>query len=100
MIAGEVLRHERTRDLLMIHAYTTRQWTDTPPTLREYLGRELIPVDPRWSTPSEVEQERRHDAQLEREQVIGDAQASLGYGAAGWMTDEELERAYAEARIL
>lgn len=99
MIAGEVVRHERTRDLLMHHALLTGQWAK-PPSLRDLLGRDPLPVDPRWSTPTEAEREARADAALTRERVIGEAQASIGHGSDGYLTEEELERAYAEARIL
>jgi hypothetical protein len=98
MIAGYVLRRTHERDLLAWHAVYLMQATgnyskDTQLTARTLLGRDPLPLDPRWQPEVNAE------AAWERDLAQARIEAQVGKGVIGKLSDEELDLAYEQARI-
>jgi len=91
MIAGYARRRDHEKDLLAWHALRTTEYKEgtLPAAL---LGREPLPLDPRWQDPDES----LTDAELEQ-LAEDDAEARLGtFRAAGYPTGRVSPEEYAQ----
>lgn len=101
MMAGYALRRAHERDLLAWHAVYTMQATGNYekgnlPTLRDLLGRDPLPVDPRWTRePEPIDVDAAHQRELNE----ATAQAAAGTGVIGHLSAEALALAYAQAHV-
>lgn len=97
MIAGYVLRREHERDLCAWHAAYLMQATgnyksEDLPTASKLLGRDPLPLDPRWQGPDES----LTDAELEQ-LAQDESEARLAtFRGAGYPTGRVSPEAYAQ----